>query len=223
MAKAELYDYPLSSSAARVRIALAYKGLDYRSVPLDLKRGAQREADFRALNPQGLVPAYSDGQILLTQSLAIIEYLEELHPTPALLPASPVERARARQFAQMIASDMQPLLGLRVMGMLRAAHNVDVRGRTRWFQHWLNEGLDALELWLTARDSPGRYCVGDAPSIADVCLVPQLEVARRVGLDIDDFPRLLAVEEQCRELAAFAPAIVGGASSTEGQESGHVE
>jgi maleylpyruvate isomerase len=202
----ELHDFHRSSSAHRVRIALALKGLDYKALPVALQDGEHLEAEYRTVNPQGLVPVYADDHILLSQSLAIIEYLDETHPTPALLPATPLERARARQFALLIATDIQPLTGLRVMSYLRDANRMDVAARRRWFNHWLMEGLDALELWLTAAERATRYCVSDAPSIADVCLVPQLEVARRSGIDVDEFPRLTAVEARCLELEAFQQA-----------------
>ena len=199
----ELHDFQRSSSAHRVRIALALKGLDYTVVPVALQDGEHLEAEYRTVNPQGLVPAYSDDQIMLSQSLAIIEYLDEVYPAPALLPAAPIERARARQFALMIAADMQPLTALRVMGYLRDAVHMNVAARRRWFNFWLMEGLDALELWLTAAERATPFCVGTQPSIADICLVAQLEVARRSGIDIDEFPRLAAVEARCLVLPAF--------------------
>lgn len=202
----ELHDFFRSSSAHRVRIALAFKGLDWRAVPVQLQQGEQLEADYRALNPQGLVPVYSEGELILSQSLAIIEYLDETHPTPPLLPSDPVARARARQFAQIITTDVQPLTGLRVMGYLRDEFKVDAVARRRWLAHWLMEGFDALELWLAAQERPGRYCVGDQPSVADLCLVPALEVARRSGVDIEDFPRLAVIEETCMRLPAFQQA-----------------
>lgn len=202
----ELHDFQRSSSAHRVRIALALKGLDYKAVPVALQDGEHLEADYRAINPQGLVPVYSDTQILLSQSLAIIEYLEETHPSPSLLPATPFERARARQFALLVAADMQPLTGLRVMSYLRDECRMDVVARRRWFHHWLMEGLDALELWLTAAERSTRFCVTDEPTIADVCLIPQLEVARRSGIDLDEFPRLAKVNAHCMALPAFQQA-----------------
>lgn len=202
----ELYDFHRSSSAHRVRIALALKGLDYKAVPVALQDGEHLEAEYRTVNPQGLVPVYSDPHIMLSQSLAIIEYLDEAHPAPPLLPATPLERARARQFALLVAADIQPLTGLRVMSYLRDACRMDVAARRNWFNHWLMEGLDALELWMTAAERSTRFCVSDQPSIADICLVPQLAVARRSGIDVEEFPRLLAVEARCLELAAFVEA-----------------
>ena len=199
----ELHDFARSSAAYRVRIALALKGLDYTPVAIDLLKGEQHEADFRALNPQGLVPVYSDGEVHLSQSLAIMEYLDERHPDPPLLPASPAPRAQARQIANLICCDIHPLDGFRVLIYLRDTLGIDVQRRRLWFQHWLLEGLDALELWLTADNARRRFCVGDQISIADICLVPQLDVARRNNIDIDDFPRLAAVESACMTLPAF--------------------
>ena len=202
----ELHDFHRSSSAHRVRIALNLKGLDYRAIPVALINGEHLEADYRALNPQSLVPVYGDSDVMLSQSLAIIEYLDETHPTPPLLPSEPVTRARARQLALVIVADMQPLMALRVMTYLRDACRSDVAARRRWFQHWMLEGLDALELWLTAAARATRYCVADHPTLADVCLVPQLEVARRGGIDIEEFPRLAKVEQHCLALPAFLDA-----------------
>lgn len=202
----ELHDYFRSSSAHRVRIALHLKGLSYATLPVALHRGEQHEPEFRALNPQSLVPVYADEQVLLSQSLAIIEYLDERYPAPPLLPAVPAERARARQLAHMICADMQPLNAFRVVSFLRDTFGIDTGGRRRWFNHWLVEGLDALELWLAADGGARRFCVGSQVSIADICLVPQLEVARRNGLDLDDFPRLLAIDRACMDIEAFRRA-----------------
>lgn len=199
----ELHDFARSSSAYRVRIALALKGLTHNRLAVDLLRGEQHEAEFRALNPQGLVPVYSDGSIHLSQSLAIIEYLEECHPEPSLLPETPRQRARARQIANLIASDIQPLNGFRVLLYLRDTLGVDVQRRRQWFQHWLLEGLDALELWLVADNRRQSFCVGDRPSIADICVVPQIDLARRNNIDIDDFPRLAAIEAACMARPEF--------------------
>lgn len=199
----ELHDFARSSSAYRVRIALALKGLGHTRLAVDLLAGEQHEAEFRALNPQGLVPVYSDGEIHLSQSLAIIEYLEECHPEPTLLPDTATQRARARQIAQLICCDMQPLNGFRVLLYLRDTLGIDVQRRRQWFQHWLLEGLDALELWLIADAPRKNFCVGDRPGIADICLVPQLDLARRNHIDIEDFPRLAAIEAACMRLPEF--------------------
>ncbi len=203
----ELYDSNRSASAYRVRIALALKGLPYRSIPLSLSRGGGEQllAEYRAVNPQGMLPSLIDEDFVLTQSLAIIEYLDERHPAPPLLPGEPRQRARARQFAQIIAGDIQSLTNLRVLGYLRSVLGTTDVNRSLWYRHWLLEGLDALELWLTA-ESTGRYCVGNSVSLADICLVPLLHSARRFALALDDFPRLCEVEEVCLDLPAFQAA-----------------
>jgi len=203
----ELYDSNRSASAHRVPLALEFKGLDYRAIPLSLTRGGGEQLlpAYRAVNPQGLLPSLIDDDFVLTQSVAIIEYLEDCHPVPALLPATPLARARARQLAQMVVADIQSLTNLRVLAYLRSALHASDVARSRWYRHWVLEGLDALELWLTAEDG-GRYCVGDTVTIADVCLVPLLHSARRFALDLDDFPRLCKVEAACLELPAFQRA-----------------
>ncbi|MGR8921672.1 MAG: maleylacetoacetate isomerase [Gammaproteobacteria bacterium] len=200
----ELHGFARSSATYRVRIALALKELGYEAVDVNLAAGAQHEPEFRTLNPQGLVPVYSDEQTVLTQSLAIIEYLDERYPEPPLLPQQPAARARVRQLAQIAAADVQPFGTPRVDAYLRNTLRLDAPGRRRWFQHWLLEGLDAIELWLTAEGGDGRYCVGDAVTLADVCLVPLVEFARRLRLDIEDFPRVAGIERSCMALPAFA-------------------
>ena len=205
----ELHDFARSSSAHRVRIALNLKGIEYEPVPVALQEGGQHEPDFRSVNPQGMVPVYSDENILLSQSLAIIEYLDERYPDPPLLPRDIHKRARARQFAYMVASDIHPLIAFRAISFLRDGFKIDTSGRREWFNYWLIEGLDALELWLSADGGARRYCVGDQVTIADVCLVPQLEVARRNHIDLDDFPRLTSVEATCMALDAFRKAEPG--------------
>jgi len=203
----ELYDSNRSASAFRVRLALEYKGLDYRALPLSLTKGGgeQLMPDYRAVNPQGLLPSLVDDDFILTQSLAIIEYLEDCHPSPPLLPTEPRQRARARQFAQLVVADIQSLTNLRVLAYLRSVLHASNIARSHWYRHWLLEGLDALELWLTA-ESTGRYCVGDTVTIADICVVPLLYSARRFALALDDFPRLCDVEAACLELPAFQRA-----------------
>ncbi len=201
----ELHDFARSTAAYRVRIALALKGISHDVHDVDLNAGAQHDPEFRSLNPQGMVPVYSDEQVLLSQSLAIIEYLDERYPQPPLLPQGLVARARVRQFAHLISADIHALNAHRVHSYLRDTLRADTAARRQWFGHWLYEGLDALELWLAAGPA-GRYCVGDAVTMADLCLVPQLEIARRNRIDVDDFPRLCAIEAACLALDAFRGA-----------------
>lgn len=203
----ELHEFTLSMSSYRVRIGLRLKGVAYQSIPVSLVKGGgeQHLPEYRTLNPQGLVPTYNDHKISLSQSLAILEYLDECHPEPPFLPGDALQRARARQIAQIIACDIQPLTNLRVLAYLRNVLRIDQNARSLWFRQWLLDGLDALELWLTAERGMNPYCVGEQISLADICLVPQLYQARRFKLPLDDFPRLCAVEAACLENPAFQP------------------
>ncbi|WP_458524579.1 maleylacetoacetate isomerase [Onishia taeanensis] len=202
-----LYGYYRSSAAYRVRIALNLKGLEVTQVPVDLAAGAQREAGFKALNPQGLVPVLEtdDGE-RLTQSLAICEYLDERYPAlPALLPADAAGRARVRGLANLVASEIHPLNNLRVLGYLIGELELDEAAKLAWYRHWVHEGFSALEAMLSSEQT-GRYCHGDAPTLADVCLVPQVYNAERFDCDLAAYPRLRAIAAHCRELDAFAQA-----------------
>jgi maleylacetoacetate isomerase len=202
-----LYGYSMSSASYRVRIALALKGIDVTTVTKQLRRGEHRLKDFLHLNPQGLVPALEldDGQVL-TQSLAIVEYLEEIHPQPPLLPASPVERARVRSMAQLITCDIHPLNNLRVLQYLEGPLTQAQSTREAWYRHWIQAGFAALEELLGRDESRGRFCHGESPSIADVCLVPQVFNARRFSVDLTPYPQIVAIDAACHELAAFAGA-----------------
>jgi len=203
-----LHGYWRSSAAWRVRIALNLKDLAWESAPVHLLRdgGEQRKPAFLALNPQGLLPALEiDGRVL-TQSLAIIEYLEETRPAPPLLPSDPAGRARVRSLAQLVASDIHPLNNLRVLQYLRDELGVDDAHRDEWYRHWIIEGLNALETRLTSEPEAGRFCHGDVPGLADCCLVPQLYNARRYRCDLDAYPTLLRVESACGQLEPFRQA-----------------
>jgi maleylpyruvate isomerase len=204
----ELHDFGPSVAAYRVRIALNIKNISYETIPVSLIHGGgeHHSAEYRSLNPQGLIPTFSDNRATLSQSLAIIEYLEECFPEPAVLPGTPIERARARQVAQIMACDVQPLLGLRVLGYLRTVLRVSEKARAQWFLHWLIEGLDSLELQLSTSMNVGRFALGDSVTLADICLVPQLYAARRFKLPLDDFPRLTDIEAACLELPPFQEA-----------------
>jgi maleylacetoacetate isomerase len=168
--------------------------------------GQQHSPEYRALNPQGLVPTLVDGELVLSQSLAIIEYLDELVPEPPLLPRDPPGRARARQLADIIACDIHPLNNLRVQRYLQRSLRISDEARLEWSQHWIVEGFDALELWLTAESSSGPFCLGGTVSIADVLLIPQLYNARRYHVSLDDFPTLCEIEANCNALEAFRRA-----------------
>lgn len=203
-----LHGYWRSSAAWRVRIALNLKRLAWESVPVHLVRagGEQRQAPFLKLNPQGLVPALEIDSLVLSQSLALIEYLEETRPAPALLPADAAGRARVRSLAQLVACDIHPLNNLRVLQYLGDRLGVDADSRDAWYRHWIGEGLRALELRLTTEPATGGFCHGDTPGLADCCLVPQLYNARRYGCALDEFPTILAIEKSCSELDAFRAA-----------------
>lgn len=203
----KLYDYFRSSAAYRVRIALNLKGLAPERAFVHLRRGAQRADDYLAVNPQGLVPALlTDGGDVLTQSLAIIEYLDETHPTPPLLPADPAARARVRSLAMAIACDIHPIDNLRVLRYLVHTMGVSEAQKDAWYNYWIDVGLEALERRLASEPATGRCCHGDAPTQADICLVPQIANARRVNLDLSPYPTLVRIDAACRELPAFAAA-----------------
>ena len=202
-----LYGYPLSSAAYRVRIALALKGVKASTVNKQLRRGEHRLKDYLRINPQGFVPALElqDGTVL-TQSLAIIEWLEESYPLPPLLPADPNARARVRSLSQLIACDIHPLNNLRVLQYLESSLNVAQAARDEWYRHWIAAGFAALEEALGRDEARGRFCFGDEPGMADVCLVPQIYNARRYSVDLTLYPRIVAIDAACGELPAFAGA-----------------
>lgn len=204
----KLYTYFRSSAAYRVRIALNLKGLPFESVPVHLVRdgGQQRQAAYRAVNPAGLVPALEDDGAVLTQSLAIIEYLDETHPEPALLPSAAVDRARVRALAQTIACDTHPLNNLRVLQYLGRTLGADEAARQAWYRHWVAEGLGAVERLLAADPKVGDFCHGDTPGLADCCLVPQVFNARRFDCDLSDMPQVLRIVANCERLPAFRQA-----------------
>ena len=203
-----LYTYWRSSAAFRVRIALNVKGLAYESVPKHLLRdgGEQRKADYLALNPQGLVPGLGHDGAFVPQSLAICEYLEEIQPEPRLLPGSALDRAKIRAMALAVACDVHPLNNLRVLLYLRREFGQDDDGVNRWARHWISSGFAALEQWIEANSTDGRYCYGSAVTLADVFLLPQVFNARRVETDLGPYPRIVAVAEHLLTLPAFAAA-----------------
>ena len=206
-----LYDYHRASAAYRVRIALNLQGVAYRSVPVNLVTGEQAGAEHRARNPQGFVPMLrtSDG-LQLTQSLAIIDWLDRAHPSPRLIPDEPEPRAHVQAMALLVACDVHPLNNLRVLRYLKTELGQEQPAVDAWYAHWIREGLAALEA--LAAPHAGRFLHGGAPSLADLCLVPQLANARRFAVPLDDFPTLLRADEAMRALepvAAAAPERVG--------------
>jgi len=202
----KLYGYFRSSAAYRVRIALGLKGLPYEYAAVHLRKDEQSADAYRGLNPAQLVPALLDERGAFTQSVAIIEYLEERYPRPPLLPASPEERARVRAIALAIACDIHPLDNLRVLRYLMRRVGTSEEVKDAWYRHWIDVGLAALETQLSREPATGEFCHGDAPTLADCCLVPQLANARRAGIPLDAYPTLVRIEARCSALPAFADA-----------------
>lgn len=202
----KLYGFFRSSAAFRVRIALNLKGIAYETRPIHLRRDEQRAPSFLALNPQGLVPALEDDGEVLTQSLAIIEYLDETHPEPAFLPGHPADRARVRAMAQLVACDVHPLNNLRVLRYLADPLGHDEETIGRWYNHWIALGFEAFEKILAEDGLTGEFCHGDTPGLADICLVPQVFNARRYKLDMEPYPTIRRIFDSCMALEAFAQA-----------------
>jgi maleylacetoacetate isomerase len=202
----KLYTFFRSSAAFRVRIALNLKGLQYESAPKHFARNEHRTQEYLALNPQGLIPALAVDGVVLSQSLAIVEYLNERHPQPPLLPADPLDRARVRSMALAIACEIHPLNNLRVLNYLRSDLKQDDEGVGTWYRHWVSEGFGGLEQQAREFSAGGRYCFGDAVSLADVCLVPQMFNARRFKTDLTPFPTLTSISTHQESLPAFAAA-----------------
>jgi maleylpyruvate isomerase len=203
----KLYSYFRSSAAYRVRIALNLKGLSYEYLPINLRQGEQAEAAFRAINAQELVPVLADDHGALNQSLAILEYLEERYPQPALLPHAVEARARVRAIALAIACDIHPLNNLRVLQYLTGTVGASEEAKNDWYRHWIERGLAALETQLAPDPATGPFCHGAQPTFADICLIPQLANARRLPVSLDAYPTLLRIEAACSALPAFAAAV----------------
>ena len=206
----KLYNFFRSGTSHRLRIALNLKALAYEYAPVDLRTEQHLEAEYKALNPQGLVPALIDDGRVLIQSPAILEWLEERHPTPALLPANPDDRARVRALAAIVGCDIHPVNNRRILEALRHDFGADAAAIDRWCGRWIADGFDALETLLAADAARGDFCFGDAPTLADVYLVPQVESARRFKVDVSRWPRIAAVDGACSRLDAFrraAPAV----------------
>lgn len=204
----KLYSYFRSSAAYRVRIALNLKGLEYETVPVHLlKDGGQQHSDaYKALNPTELIPTLVDGELAIGQSMAILEYLEEAYPEPALLPADAAGRARVRAIAQSIACDIHPLNNLRVLKHLKRGLGVDDATKDEWYRHWINVGLTSVEALLAGNPATGRYCHGDQVTLADVVLVPQVFNARRYDCDLSAMPTIVRIADTCAQIEAFARA-----------------
>jgi maleylpyruvate isomerase len=203
---ATLYGYFRSSAAYRVRIALNLKGLSADHRFIHLRKGEQSAPAYRKVNPAGLVPVWIENGFHLAQSLAIIEYLDETHPQPPLLPSDPKLRAIAREIALVVASDIHPIGNLRVLNRL-AAMGIDDAGRADWSKHWITEGFAAIEARLA--ELPGPFALGQEPTLADICIVPQVFNARRFGVDLAPYPRIRGIDQAAAALDAFAAAEPG--------------
>ncbi len=204
----KLYNFFRSSASYRVRIAFNLKGVPYEYVPIHLRRGGgeQYTPTYTVLNPQGIVPTLEDNGRVLTQSLAILEYLEERYPEPPLLPRDPADRATVRSMALAIACEVHPLQNSRVLNYVKDTLHHTEEELNAWSRHWVTLGLTALEQMVRAVPNRGAFCFGNTPSLADLCLVPQLVNARRFGCDLSACPTLVQIDATCRALSAFANA-----------------
>lgn len=202
--RGRLYDYWRSTASYRLRICLNLKGIEAEQVFVHLRKGEQREAEHLARNPAGLVPVWQDDDITLTQSLAIMAYLDEIYPTPPLFPGDPGQRAMIREIALMVAADIHPIGNLRVLDRLSCIFGANADQRAEWQRHWIGLGFEAIEARLV--QTAGRFAVGDQVTLADLCLVPQLYNARRFALDLAPYPTLLRAEAACLALPAFDKA-----------------
>ena len=201
-----LYSFFRSSSAYRCRIALNLKGLSYDIVPTHIRKGDTKTDAYTEMNPQQLVPTLQDGDVTVTQSLAICEWLDETHPEPPILPRDPALRARVRAFALAIACEIHPLQNLRTLQYLQNELGLDEAAKEDWLKRWIGGGLEACERMLAARDHGGDFCFGEAPTLADICLVPQVFSAERFGIDMSGMPRLRDAAGACNALPAFQEA-----------------
>jgi maleylacetoacetate isomerase len=201
----KLYDYYRSSAAYRLRIALNIKGLKPERHPVNLLKGEQQSDSYKAVNPQGLVPTLVDGATTLTQSIAVIEYLNDVYPNPPLLPADPVGRARVRAIALTIACDIHPINNLRVLNYLTDTIGVSKEVKQQWYEHWIQQGFTTVETMLQ-NSATGTYCHGNQLSLADICLVPQVVNAKRFACNLDPYPAIRRIFQECEDLVPFADA-----------------
>lgn len=201
----QLYSFFNSSTSYRVRIALALKGLDHDYQGINIRKLEHRAAEYMARNPSGSVPMLRDGDMELGQSMAIIDYLDSTHPEPRLIPRDTMERARVLELSGVIACDIHPVNNLRILRYLTEVLGVSVEQKDAWYRHWVQDGMRAVEA-LLARHGHGDYCFGDAPTLADVCLVPQIANAQRMGCDMSAYPKAMAIYERCNALPAFQRA-----------------
>jgi maleylpyruvate isomerase len=202
----KLYTFFRSGTSHRLRIALNLKRVSYEQVAIDLRRENHLTPQYKSINPQQLVPALDVGGRILTQTPAIMEWLEERHPSPPLLPKDPEQRAQVRTLAAIVGCDVHPVNNRRILETLRKDFGADEDAINRWCRRWITEGFDALETLIADNVDRGRYCVGDAPTLADVYLVPQVESARRFKLDLSRWPTLMLIDRACGELDAFQRA-----------------
>ncbi|MBE0612346.1 MAG: maleylacetoacetate isomerase [Burkholderiales bacterium] len=205
----KLYTFFRSSAAFRMRIALHCKGLAYEAKPVSLPKGEHRLADYLGVHPQGLVPALEDQGKIFVQSLAMMEYLEETHPQPPLLPADAADRAYVRAVAQIIACEIHPLNNLRTLRYIKKSYGLDDEGVNTWYRHWIAEGLKGLEALLVRSKQSGQFCYRDQVTIADCCLVPQVFNAQRYSCDLTPYPTITAIYSACMKLEAFIDAQPG--------------
>ncbi|KAG0953634.1 hypothetical protein G6F31_013385 [Rhizopus arrhizus] len=204
----QLHSFFNSSTSYRVRIALALKGLPYEYLPVNLRKQEQRAADYVAKNPSAGVPLLIDGDTQLSQSLAIVDYLDATHPEPRLIPADTLARARVLELSDAISCDIHPVNNMRILRYLQDVLGATDEQKTAWYHHWIREGLTAVEA-LLARHGHGAYCFGNAPTLADCCLVPQVANAQRFECDLSAMPNVVRIDAACRELPAFADAAPG--------------
>lgn len=202
----KLHNFFRSGTSHRLRIALNLKGIGYDYVPVDLRTEEHLGAAFKAINPQQLVPALVDGDLTMIQTPAIIEWLEERHPTPPLLPSDPDDRARVRALAAIVGCDIHPINNRRILEYLRKQLGQDENAVQAWCATWIEAGFAALESLIAADTRRGRFCFGDTPGLADVYLIPQVESARRFKVDLSPYPNIVAIDSACAELDAFRRA-----------------